>query len=137
MHYWLVKSEPFVYSWEEFVQDGETCWSGVRNYLARNHLKSMHKGDMVMFYHSNEGLAVVGIAKVSKTAYPDPTIDDDRWVAVDLKPHKPLKNPVTLKTIKNESRLKDIALIRLNRLSVIPLTEQEFDTILDLSTRKA
>ncbi|MFZ9942238.1 MAG: EVE domain-containing protein [Bacteroidia bacterium] len=137
MHYWLVKSEPFVYSWEEFVQDGETCWSGVRNYLARNHLKSMHKGDMVMFYHSNEGLAVVGIAKVSKTAYPDPTIDDDRWVAVDLKPHKPLKNPVTLKTIKNEPRLKDIALIRLNRLSVIPLTEQEFDTILDLSTRKA
>jgi len=137
MHYWLVKSEPFVYSWEEFVQDGETCWSGVRYYLARNHLKSMHKGDMVMFYHSNEGLAVVGIAKVSKTAYPDPTIDDDRWVAVDLKPHKPLKNPVTLKTIKNEPRLKDIALIRLNRLSVIPLTEQEFDTILDLSTRKA
>ena len=137
MHYWLVKSEPFVYSWDEFVQDGGTCWSGVRNYLARNHLKSMHKGDMVMFYHSNEGLAVVGIAKVSKTAYPDPTIDDDRWVAVDLKPHKPLKNPVTLKTIKNEPRLKDIALIRLNRLSVIPLTEQEFDTILDLSTRKA
>lgn len=137
MHYWLVKSEPFVYSWEEFVQDGETCWSGVRNYLARNHLKSMHKGDLVMFYHSNEGLAVVGIAKVSKTAYPDPTIDDDRWVAVDLKPHKPLKNPVTLKTIKNEPRLKDIALIRLNRLSVIPLSEQEFDTILDLSTRKA
>lgn len=137
MHYWLVKSEPFVYSWEEFVQDGETCWSGVRNYLARNHLKSMQKGDLVMFYHSNEGLAVVGIAKVSKTAYPDPTIDDDRWVAVDLKPHKPLKNPVTLKTIKNEPRLKDIALIRLNRLSVIPLTEQEFDTILDLSTRKA
>lgn len=90
-----------------------------------------------MFYHSNEGLAVVGIAKVSKTHYPDPTIDDERWVAVDLKPHKALKNPVALKTIKTEPRLKDIALIRLNRLSVIPLTEQEFDTILDLSTRKA
>jgi predicted RNA-binding protein with PUA-like domain len=137
MQYWLVKSEPFVYSWDEFVQDGGTCWSGVRNYLARNHLKSMQKGDLVMFYHSNEGLAVVGIAKVSKTFYPDPTIDDERWVAVDLKPHKPLKNPVSLKIIKSEARLKDIALIRLNRLSVIPLTEQEFDTILDLSTRKA
>lgn len=137
MQYWLVKSEPFVYSWDEFVADGETCWSGVRNYLARNHLRGMKKGDLVMFYHSNEGLAVVGIAKVSKTAYQDPTINDDRWSAVDLKPHKALKNPVSLKTIKTEPRLKDIALIRLNRLSVIPLTEQEFDTILDLSTQKA
>ena len=137
MSYWLVKSEPFKYSWDQFVKDKQTFWDGVRNYGARNNLKAMKKGDLVMFYHSNEGLAVVGIAKVSKTAYPDPTIDDDRWAAVDLKPHKALKNPVSLKTIKTEPRLKDIALIRLNRLSVIPLTEQEFDTILDLSTRKA
>mgnify|MGYP006159081655 CR=1 FL=1 len=137
MAHWLIKSEPFKYSWDQFVKDKQTFWDGVRNYAARNNLRDMKKGDEVFFYHSNEGLEVVGIAKVSKTAYQDPTINDDRWSAVDLKPHKALKNPVSLKTIKTEPRLKEIALIRLNRLSVIPLTEQEFDTILDLSTQKA
>ena len=136
MNYWLVKSEPFVYSWEQFLKDGETCWSGVRNYAARIHLNAMKKGDQVMFYHSNEGLEVVGIAKVSKTAYQDPTTEDDRWVAVDLAPFKILKNPVSLKVIKTDPRLKDIALVRIGRLSVMPLTENEFKVLLELSTVK-
>jgi predicted RNA-binding protein with PUA-like domain len=136
MNYWLVKSEPFVYSWGQFLEDGETCWSGVRNYMARNTLKAMKKGDQVMFYHSNEGLEVVGIAKVSKTFYQDPTTDDDKWVAVDIKPFKTLKKPVTLKIIKSDSRLKDIALVRMGRLSVMPLTEDEFHILLDLSEAK-
>ena len=136
MNYWLVKSEPFVYSWEQFLKDGETCWSGVRNFAARIHLNGMKKGDQVMFYHSNEGLAVVGIAKVSKTAYQDPTTDDNRWVAVDIVPYKTLKNPVALKIIKTDSRLKDIALVRIGRLSVMPLTKTEFDVLIELSSAK-
>jgi predicted RNA-binding protein with PUA-like domain len=136
MNYWLVKSEPFVYSWEQFLKDGETCWSGVRNFAARIHLNGMKKGDPVMFYHSNEGLEVVGIAKVSKTAYQDPTTEDNRWVAVDLTPDKTLKNPVPLKLIKTDPRLKDIALVRIGRLSVMPLTKNEFDIILELSSAK-
>jgi len=136
MKYWLVKSEPFVYSWDQFVEEGETCWSGVRNYAARIHLNGMKKGDPVMFYHSNEGLEVVGIAKVVKTAYQDPTTTDERWVAVDLKPVKPLKYPVSLSKIKSEKRLKDIALVRIGRLSVMPLTEKEFNVLLELSGTK-
>jgi len=133
MNYWLVKSEPSVYSWDQFVKEGKTCWSGVRNYAARIHLNGMKKEDPVMFYHSNEGLEVVGIAKVVRTAYQDPTTNDERWVAVDIKPFKKLKQPVSLKMIKTDPRLKDIALVRIGRLSVMPLTEQEFNVLLELS----
>ncbi len=136
MNYWLVKSEPTVYSWEQFLDEGETCWSGVRNYAARLHLNGMKLGDLVMFYHSNTGLEVVGIARVSKTAYQDPTTGDDRWVAVDLQPFKTLKNPVSLSRIKGEARLKNIALVRIGRLSVMPLTSEEFDVLLELSDTK-
>lgn len=133
MNYWLVKSEPNVYSWDQLVKDGETRWDGVRNFAARIHLNAMKKGDQVMFYHSNEGMEVVGITKVSRTAYPDPTSDDERWVAVDLVPYKPLKKPVPLVKIKADKRLKDIALVRIGRLSVQPLKKEEFDCILELS----
>lgn len=133
MNYWLVKSEPFKYSWEQFIADGQTFWDGVRNHAARLHLLAMQKGDQVLFYHSNEGLAVMGIAKVLNTAAPDPTADDPRWVGVELKPYKSLKKPVTLQQIKAEKRLKDIALVRIGRLSVMPLKKEEFDVILELS----
>ena len=129
--YWLVKSEPFKYPWEQFVRDGETYWDGVRNYQARNNLKSMRKGDEVLFYHSNEGLAVVGVARVVKEAYQDPTTDDERWVVVNLKPVKALKHPVTLEQIKKDERLRNMALVRQSRLSVMPVTEDEFHTIVD------
>src|SRR5215467_9916616 len=105
MSYWLVKSEPAAYSWEQLEKDKQTEWTGVRNYAARNHLKSMKKGDEVLFYHSNEGLDIVGIAKVAKEAYPDPTTDDPAWVVVDLKPHRKLKWPVNLEVIKKDKRL--------------------------------
>lgn len=134
MQYWLVKSEPFKYSWERFEKDGQTFWDGVRNYQARNNLKSMQLGDLVLFYHSNEGLSVIGVAKVVKMAYQDPTTEDDRWVAVDLVPVEKLKNPVTLETIKQDELLKDIALIRQSRLSVMPLKQAEFDRILQLGS---
>ncbi|MBL7924822.1 MAG: EVE domain-containing protein [Bacteroidia bacterium] len=134
MNYWLVKSEPFKYAWEQFVEDGIACWDGVRNYQARNNLRSMKKGDLVLFYHSNEGLAVMGIAKVSREAYQDPTTEDPNWVAVDLKPYRKLKKPVSLAQIKAEPGLKDIEVLRLNRLSVVSLKEQEFDLILAMGT---
>ena len=133
MKYWLVKSEPFKYSWEQFVADGKTFWDGVRNNAARLHLLAMKKGDQVLFYHSNEGLAVMGIAKVEKTAYFDPTADDARWVGVELTPFKALKKPVTLAQVKEDARLKDIALVRIGRLSVMPLKKEEFNVILELS----
>ena len=132
MQYWLVKSEPFKYSWDQFVADKETFWDGVRNYLARNNMRAMKKGDLVLFYHSNEGLEVVGVAKVSKEHYPDPTAEDDTWSVVNLKPVKKLKNPVALATIKSDKRLSEIQLLRLNRLSVVALTPNEFDVILQL-----
>lgn len=134
MNYWLVKSEPFKYSWEKFNQDGRTFWDGVRNYQARNNLKAMKEGDLVMFYHSNEGMCVVGVAKVVKEFYQDPTTDDTNWVVVDLVPIETLKNPVTLSQIKNDERLKDIALVRQGRLSVMPLKVAEFDRILELGS---
>jgi len=133
MNYWLVKSEPSVYPWEQFVRDKETSWTGVRNYAARLHLNGMQKGDPVLFYHSNEGLEIVGIAKVKKTAYQDPTTDDVRWVTVDLSAHKPFKKSVPLTIIKKEPRLKNIALVRIGRLSVMPLTPDEYNTLLELS----
>jgi len=122
MGYWLVKSEPYQYSWEQLLKDGRTYWDGVRNYQARNNLQAMRKGDAVLFYHSNEGLAVVGIARVIKEAYPDPTTDDPRWVAVDLEPAETLKTPVSLSDMKQDKRLQNIALIKQGRLSVMPLT---------------
>jgi predicted RNA-binding protein with PUA-like domain len=136
MNYWLVKSEPFKYSWEQFVKDGKTFWDGVRNYQARNNLKAMAKGDRVLFYHSNEGLAVVGIAEVVKTAYPDPTIDDERWVAVDLKALKPLKVPVTLAQMKQQPGLKNLSLIRQGRLSVCDVSKEEYELIVKMGGLK-
>ncbi len=136
MSYWLVKSEPFKYSWEQFVKDGQTFWDGVRNYAARNHLRTMKKGDQVLFYHSNEGLEVVGIAKVAKEAYQDPTTEETAWVVVDLKPFKKLKRTVTLKEMKKEKMLSNVPLIRIPRLSVMPLTELEFSKIIEMSERK-
>lgn len=134
MQYWLVKSEPSVYSWDQFVKEGETDWTGVRNYAARNHLRSMKKGDPVLFYHSNEGLEIVGIAKVSKEAFQDPTTDDPNWVCVKLKPFKKLKKAVPLSLIKTEKALKDIPLVRIPRLSCMPVTAAEYDCILALGS---
>jgi Uncharacterized conserved protein len=136
MAYWLVKSEPEVYSWDQFVKEKQTCWSGVRNYAARLHLNGMKKGDEVLYYHSNEGLEIVGIAKVIKESYPDPTTDDERWVAVDLKPFKKLKHPVSLDAIKKDKRLANMALVRIGRLSVQPVTEEEWKVIMELAKEK-
>ncbi|HEY1113541.1 MAG TPA: EVE domain-containing protein [Chitinophagaceae bacterium] len=133
MAYWLVKSEPFKYSWEQFEKDGQTFWDGVRNYAARNFLKEMKKGDEVLFYHSNEGLEIVGVAKVVKEHYQDPTTEEEAWVAVDLKPVKRLVRPVTLKQIKGDKRLAEMALLRLSRLSVQPVKEEEWAIIMELS----
>lgn len=132
MNYWLVKSEPFKYSWDQFVKDKKTTWDGVRNYAARNNLKAMKKGDQVLFYHSNEGLAIVGIAEVVKEAYQDPTTDDTNWVVVDIKPLKPIPNPVTLAEIKAEKDLQDMDLVRLSRLSVGTVKEKEFKKIIKM-----
>ena len=136
MQYFLVKSEPFKYSWDQFQKDGSTFWDGVRNYQARNALMSMKKGDLVLFYHSNEGLEIVGIAKVAKEYYPDPTIDDDRWCVVDLKVHKKLKVPITLSVIKKDSLLKEMALVKQSRLSVMNITEDQFLRVISLSGTK-
>jgi predicted RNA-binding protein with PUA-like domain len=134
MAYWLIKSEPFKYSWDQFVKDKKTFWDGVRNYAARNNLKAMKKGDLAFFYHSNEGVEIVGIAKVVKEAYPDPTIDDERWVAVDFSPVKKLKNPVTLAQIKAEPKLVNMDLVRLGRLSVQTIKPEEWELILQMSS---
>lgn len=136
MSYWLVKSEPKAYSWEKFTEEKQTVWSGVRNYAARVHLNAMKKGDEVFFYHSNEGLDIVGIAKVVKEAYQDPTTDDERWVAVDLKVYKKLKKPVSLDVIKKDKRLANMALVRIGRLSVQPVTDKEHDVLMELSVEK-
>ncbi|MDB5252447.1 MAG: hypothetical protein JWP27_1616 [Flaviaesturariibacter sp.] len=136
MAYWLVKSEPFKYSWDQFVKDGKATWDGVRNYAARNNLQAMKKGDEVFFYHSNEGLAIVGIAKVIREAYPDPTTDEEAWVVVDLKPVRKLKNAVTLKQVKSEKALADMALLKLSRLSVQPVREEEWLTVLEMADNK-
>jgi predicted RNA-binding protein with PUA-like domain len=134
MNYWLVKSEPFKYSWARFNEDKRTFWDGVRNYQARNNLKGMKEGDLVLFYHSNEGMCVVGIAKVVREFYQDPTTDDTNWVVVDLAPVETLKNAVTLSQIKGDEYLKDISLVRQGRLSVMPLKAAEFDRILELGS---
>ena len=136
MAYWLVKSEPFKYSWEELVKDKQTYWDGVRNYAARNNLRAMKKGDLVLYYHSNEGLEIVGIAKVVKEAYQDPTTEDNAWVAVDLKPVKKLKKPVSLQQIKGEKRLQEMDLIRLGRLSVQTVKEEEWNLVMAMAGEK-
>jgi predicted RNA-binding protein with PUA-like domain len=137
MAHWLVKQEPTAYAFAQLVADKKTCWDGVRNYQARNNLASMHKGDRVLYYHSVNEKQVVGIAEVVKEAYPDPTTEDDRWLAVDLKAVKALKTPVTLDDIKGDAKLAEIALVRQSRLSVMPLTEAEYRRILELGGTKA
>lgn len=136
MAHWLIKSEPNKYSWEQFEKDGKTFWDGVRNYAARNNLRAMKKGDEVFFYHSNEGLEIVGIAQVVKEAYQDPTTDDEAWVVVDFKPLRKLKNPVSMQQIKGDPRLKDMALLRLSRLSVQPVTDEEWAIVMEESRKK-
>jgi predicted RNA-binding protein with PUA-like domain len=136
MAYWLVKSEPSTYGWDQLVKDKKTTWDGVRNFAARGHLKAMKKDDDVLFYHSNEGTEIVGIAKVAKEFYQDPTTDDANWVAVDLKPSRKLKKPVTLLQAKSDKRLADMALVRLGRLSVQPVTEKEWNIVMELAGEK-
>ena len=129
MNYWIIKSEPFKDSWDQFKKDKKTCWDGVRNYQARNNLKAMKKGDLLLFYHSNEGMCVVGIAKVVKEFYQDPTTTEDAWVSVDVAPFKTLKKPVTLAEIKADEYLKEMQLVKLQRLSVGIVKPEEFDRI--------
>jgi predicted RNA-binding protein with PUA-like domain len=133
MNYWLVKSEPFKYSWNDFVKEGKSVWDGVRNYQARNNMKAMKKGDWVFFYHSNEGLEVVGLAEVHKEFYQDPTTEDPRWVVVELIPKQKLDKTVSLKMMKADERLQNLALIKQSRLSVTPVDKAEFDIILSLA----
>jgi predicted RNA-binding protein with PUA-like domain len=133
MNYWLLKSEPFKYSWDDFVNQGTGIWDGVRNYTARLNLMAMKVGDLAFFYHSNEGKEIVGIAKITKEHYPDPTSDDPRWVVVELQPVEKLPKPVTLAQIKADAQLQEMALIKLSRLSVSVVRPEEFDYILALS----
>lgn len=136
MKHWLVKSEPFKYSWEEFLKDKKAVWDGVRNYAARNNMRAMKKGDLVFFYHSNEGLNIVGIAKVVKEAYQDPTTEDTAWSVVEIAPFKTLKRSITLSEIKADKKLEGIELVRLSRLSVAAIKPHEFDRIIELSESK-
>jgi len=133
-NFWLVKQEPSAYSWSDFVAERRTVWTGVRNYTARNNLRKMRPGDEVLFYHSGDDKAVVGIAKVARAAYPDPTAKEGDWSAVDLTPVKPLVRSVALREIKSNSRLKQIPLVRQSRLSVLPLTAAEFREIIAMAT---
>jgi predicted RNA-binding protein with PUA-like domain len=133
MAYWLVKSEPSVYSWDNLVAEKQTCWSGIRNYAARLHMRNMKKGDEVLFYHSNDGTQIVGIAKVVREHYPDPTTDDERWEAVDIAAVKKLKQPVSLDQVKKEKTLSGMALVRISRLSVQPVTPQEWAVVMQLA----
>jgi predicted RNA-binding protein with PUA-like domain len=132
MQYWLIKSEPFKYSWDQFVADKSTFWDGVRNYQARNNLRAMQVGDLCLYYHSNEGKEIVGIAEVIKEHYQDPTTDDNKWVVVDVKPVRALKNTVTLAQMKSDARLEQMSLIRQMRLSVGPITEDEFNIVMEM-----
>ncbi|MBE7172525.1 MAG: EVE domain-containing protein [Williamsia sp.] len=137
MAYWLLKSEPASYSWEQLEKDGFTAWTGVRNYAARNFLRQMQPGDQAFYYHSGEGTEIVGIARITKAFYQDPTSEDSNWVAVDIEPVKKLDKAVTLRQIKGEKRLAEMALVKLSRLSVQPVTEAEWNTVLELAGEKA
>ena len=132
MNYWLMKTEPETFSWDDLVKDGKTTWDGVRNYAARNNMRAMKKGDIILFYHSVSDKAVVGTGKISKEAFTDPTADDDTWSAVEVVPHKAFKNHVTLEQIKAEKSLKNMALIKIGRLSVSPVSKDEFDKIVSM-----
>jgi predicted RNA-binding protein with PUA-like domain len=132
MNYWLVKSEPSVYSWEQLKKDKKTFWNGVRNYAARNNMRDMKKDDEVLYYHSNEGMEIVGIAKVVKESYQDPTTEDKNWVVVDIKPVKKLNTPVTLAQVKKEPGLANMELVKNSRLSVQKVTEEEWELIMKM-----
>lgn len=136
MNYWLVKSEPNKYSWQQFLKDKKTFWDGVRNYAARNNLRAMKKGDEVLFYHSNEGMEIVGVAMVVKEAYQDPTTEDKNWVVVDLKPVKTLKKPVPLSEIKAEPKFESMELVKNSRLSVQKVTPDEWKLIMKMGEEK-
>ncbi len=136
MNFWLIKSEPFKYSWEQFEKEGQTFWDGVRNYAARNNLRAMKKGDLAFWYHSNEGMEIVGIAKVVKEAYQDPTTEDPAWLVVDFKPYKKLKKPVTLVQMKADKRLANMDLVRLGRLSVGAVREEEWKIVMEMAGMK-
>src|SRR5436190_19567804 len=131
MNYWLVKSEPFKYSFDQLLKDKSAVWDGVRNFAARNNLRAMKKGDLALFYHSNEGKEIVGIAKVTKESYQDPTTEDPNWVVVEFAPYKKLKKTVTLETIKKNKKLSNMWLVKQGRLSVAPVTSEEFDVIIE------
>ena len=133
MNYWLIKSEPFKYSFDQLLKDKKTVWDGVRNYAARLNLRAMKKGDLAFFYHSNEGVEIVGIAKITKEAFQDPTTDDERWVAVEVAPVRKLKNPVTLAQIKAEPKLADMDLVRLGRLSTQSVKPEEWELVLKMA----
>ena len=137
MAYWLVKSEPFVYSFDQFLKEKQTTWDGVRNYAARLHLRNMKKGDEVLYYHSMDDLSIVGIAKVIKEAYPDPTAKEGDWSAVDLKAVRKLKSSVPLTEIKKDKRLSQMALVRIGRLSVQPVSDAEWKIIMELAGEKS
>ncbi len=134
--HWLVKQEPEDYSWDDLVRDGKTQWTGVRNFQARNNLRQMNVGDAVLFYHSGKEKSVVAIAEVAKGAYPDPTADDPSWIAVDIKPVKHLSQPVSLADIRANAKLRDLLLVRQSRLSVMPVTKEEFETIAGMGSGK-
>ncbi len=136
MTYWLVKQEPEDYSWSDFLKDGKTAWTGVRSFAARKHLRSMKPGDPVFYYHSGESKSVVGLARVAREGYPDPTAGEEDWTAVDLVPIKPLAKPVTLSQIKADNALKEMVLLKQSRLSVMPVTDGQFKRLLELSGTK-
>lgn len=136
MHYWLVKSEPEAYSWAMLLKDGKTAWTGVRNFAARNNLRAMAGSDLVFFYHSGQGKEIVGVAKVVKTAYADPTAKEGEWSCVDIAPVKPLARSVSLSTMKADKTLKEMVFVRQSRLSVSPLNEKQFNRVLEVAATK-
>jgi predicted RNA-binding protein with PUA-like domain len=133
MKYWLAKTEPYEFSWEDMLTANHACWDGIRNYQARNYLRDMKKGDLVFIYHSNQGLEIVGTAEVITESYSDPKADDPKWLAVDLKPLKALLKPVSLKAIKSEPELSEIALLKQSRLSIVPIKKEEYERIMEMS----
>ena len=137
MNYWLVKSEPGTYSWSDLVKDGQTAWTGVRNFAARNHLRAMKAGDLVFFYHSGAEKSAVGLARVTGAAYPDPTAEEGDWSAVDIAPVKALAKPVTLAAVKGDKILREMKLAKESRLSVSPVTREQFARLLELAETRA